>query len=254
MIARLVAIAQAAGAAILEHYVRGAAPRLKADRSPVTAADEAAEALILERLGREFPEIPVVAEEAEARGLAPANVGARFFLVDPLDGTKEFVAGNGEFTVNIGLIENARPVAGVVHAPTLEESWWAERGRAWHQAGNAAPVAIAARRPPSEGLTAMVSRSHMTAETEAFLARLPIAARLVSGSSVKFCRIAEGRADIYPRHGPTREWDSAAAHAVLAAAGGSVRDFEGRDLSYGKPGWRNPAFVARGRGAIMAEG
>jgi 3'(2'), 5'-bisphosphate nucleotidase len=192
----------------------------------------------------------VVAEEAVAAGQVPAILGNtpedRFFLVDPLDGTREFISRNGEFTVNIALIRGGAPALGVGHAPALGESFWAAGpGEAWRErAGERA--AIAARRPPAGGMVALASRSHMTPETEAWLAERPIAGLAQAGSSLKFCRLAEGAADVYPRLGRTMEWDIAAGHAVLAAAGGAVETLDGSDLRYGKPGFENPWFVARG--------
>jgi len=232
-----------AGRAILAIYATDFATRRKGDASPVTEADEAAERIILEGLTRMAPGVPVVAEESVAAGRIPKSLGRRFFLVDPLDGTKEFIARNGEFTVNIGLIEDGRPVAGVVHAPAVGETYWASGEMACDLAGP-----IAARLPPASGPVALVSRSHGNPETEAWLAAQGIRERRIAGSSLKFCHIAKGLADVNPRLGPTHEWDTAAGHAVLQAAGGSVRTEAGQELSYGKPGFANPPYVARGRG------
>ena len=243
MIVALRDLALAAGREIMRIYGAGFTARAKADASPVTDADEAAERIILEGLARIAPDVPVVAEEQVAAGRAPQSPGARFFLVDPLDGTKEFVARNGEFTVNIARIEDGRPVAGVVHAPAVGETYWADVSGA--HAGDGRK--IAARMPPGEGLVALVSRSHGNAETEAWLAAEPIAARKTAGSSLKFCHIAAGLGDVYPRIGRTMEWDTAAGQAILEAAGGSVRDLAGRPLAYGKPGFVNPSYVARGK-------
>lgn len=245
--AELRALAREAGAAILAVYAADFEVRTKADASPVTAADEAAERIILERLARLTPGLPVVAEEAVAAQGAPELPRASdFWLVDPLDGTREFIGRNGEFTVNVALIRDGVPALGVVHAPALGETYWAAGpGEVWRErAGERA--AIAARRPPSGGLVALASRSHMTPETEAWLAARFVQRLAQAGSSLKFCRLAEGAADIYPRLGRTMEWDVAAGHAVLAAAGGAVETLDGSPLRYGKPGFENPWFVARG--------
>jgi 3'(2'),5'-bisphosphate nucleotidase len=257
--AALIEAALSAGAAAMAIYARAdLGVHIKSDKSPVTAADEAAEAVILAALTRLAPELPVVAEEATAAGKAPKALGDRFALVDPLDGTKEFIARNGEFTVNIGLIEMGRPVAGVVYAPVLRLVWWGVVGAGAFVAEVAegervgAVRAIRARAAPPEGYRVMASRSHGCAETEAFLTRFRVSERVTAGSSLKFCRIAEGVCDLYPRHGPTMEWDTAAGDAVLSAAGGAVTDLQGRPLAYGKRGrtgvkdFANPDFVAMG--------
>lgn len=244
-------IAIEAGEVILRHYGAEVGTRLKADRSPVTDADEAAEAVILERLSALLPGVPVVAEESAARGVLP-DPGERFVLVDPLDGTKEFLSRNGEFTVNIALVEDGRPVVGCVTAPAVGVGYRGvetERGtaEAWRVQGGE-ETRIATRPYPAEGLLALCSRSHMDPASEAFLAGLPVAGRTEAGSSLKFCRVAEGAADVYPRFGPTMEWDVAAGHAVLAAAGGTVLMPDGTPFAYGKreSGFRNEAFVAWG--------
>ncbi len=239
-------IAREAGAAIMQVYAKGCAARMKDDRSPVTEADEIAEVIILERLSALVPEIPVVAEECAAKGILP-KVGSFFILVDPLDGTKEFLNRNGEFTVNIALIENGRPVAGCVFAPAVD-TLYAGGDTAW-RVQNGVESRISTREYPAEGLTALCSRSHPDAKSEAFLANYTIADRREAGSSLKFCRVAEGAADVYPRFGPTMEWDVAAGHAVLAAAGGNVLMPDGQPFVYGKAdtGFRNIAFVAWGQ-------
>jgi len=240
-----VAIARAAAAAILAARGRGGV-RTKADATPVTDADEAANALIVERLTDLAPEIPIIAEESVAAGHVPA-IGTRFWLVDPLDGTREFVAGRDEYTVNIALIVDTAPVLGVVGAPATGTVHAGLRGRgAFAEDAAGARRAIAARTPPRAGPVALASRSHMERRTEDWLATAGAAEVRHFGSSLKFCVIAEGAADVYPRFGRTMEWDTAAGHAVLAAAGGSVRTVDGRDLAYGKPGFENPPFIARG--------
>ena len=242
----VVALAERAGALILEHYRDGVAVRAKADASPVTVADEAAEALILEGLAELTPEIPVVAEETVAAGHVPELGDGRFWLVDPLDGTKEFLSRNGEFTVNIALIEGREPVLGVVFAPALGKVWWGARGAGAMLRDAAGERPIAARPRPASGIVAVASRSHSDAQTEAFLDQMGVAERISAGSSLKFCLVAEGRADVYPRFGPTMEWDTAAGHAVLRAAGGQVTTRDGAPFTYRKPGFRNPEFIARG--------
>jgi len=242
MIDALRDLALEAGREIMRIYAAGFTARAKADASPVTEADEAAERLILAGLARIAPDAPVVAEESVAAGRGPRSIGERFFLVDPLDGTKEFVARNGEFTVNIALIENGRPVMGVVHAPAASETYWADATGAFAGEGGR----IAARRAPRGGPIALVSRSHSNPETEAWLTTQRIAGRRNAGSSLKFCHIAAGLGDLYPRFGRTMEWDTAAGQAILEAAGGSVRDLDGRALAYGKPGFVNPSYIARG--------
>ena len=234
-------IARAAGAEILAIRESGAAVREKADCSPVTDADEAANALIVARLGDLTPDIPIIAEESVAAGDIPA-IGPRFWLVDPLDGTREFIADRDEFTVNIALIEDGRPTLGVVGVPARGELYGGAMDLgAWSENGP-----IAARPVPDKDPLAVASRSHGSDETEAWLDKHGITRTIRAGSSVKFCRLAEGAADLYPRFGRTMEWDTAAGHAVLAAAGGSVRNLDGADLSYGKPGFENPHFIARG--------
>jgi 3'(2'), 5'-bisphosphate nucleotidase len=250
----LIYTAQRAGGAIMSVYATDFAVRDKPDASPVTVADEAAERIILQDLAQVAPGVPVVAEEAVAAGKVPV-IADRFFLVDPLDGTREFVSRRDEFTVNVALIESGEPVLGVVFAPARHELYWgdARAGQAGHidadpdgtmpSSGNA----IRARVSPAQGLTAVASRSHRTPETDAFLSNYSIAEFRPIGSSLKFCIVAAGEADLYARLGPTMEWDTAAGHAVLVAAGGSVTDLDGAPFRYGKPGFRNGNFLARGR-------
>jgi 3'(2'),5'-bisphosphate nucleotidase len=254
MLQSLIYTAQRAGGAIMAVYATGFAVRDKADASPVTAADEAAEKIILADLAEIAPDIPVVAEESVAGGKIP-RVADRFFLVDPLDGTKEFIGRRDEFTVNIALIENGEPVLGVVLAPARRELFWGDvrAGRAGHM--DAEPdgtmplmgAPLRAREAPPDGLVAVASRSHRSPETDAFLAKYPVKEFRSIGSSLKFCLVAAGQADVYPRLGPTMEWDTAAGHAVLTAAGGSVTTLEGGPFRYGKPDFRNGNFIAWGR-------
>ncbi|ODU08429.1 MAG: 3'(2'),5'-bisphosphate nucleotidase [Rubrivivax sp. SCN 71-131] len=246
----VVRVVREAAALVMSVYERGFAVQSKADASPVTEADERAEALIVPALRRLAPGVPVVAEEMAARGEADAIGGggeARFWLVDPLDGTKEFIARNGEFTVNVALVEQGVAVLGVVAAPALGRIFAGVRGQdAWVE-DEAGRRAIRVRALPEEGATVVASRSHGDAAAlDAFLAGQRVARRVDAGSSLKLCLLAAGQADLYPRLGRTMEWDIAAGHAVLAAAGGSVRTLDGQALRYGKPGFENPHFVARG--------
>ena len=237
-------IANEAGALIMQVYGTDFAVRGKQDQSPVTEADERAEKLIVPALQALAPGVPVVAEEAVAAGNVPA-VGDLFWLVDPLDGTKEFISRNGEFTVNIALVHQGRPVLGVVYAPALGRMFLGDVGRgAWMQDA-AGRREIRCRPVPEAGLTVVASRSHGDAAAlDAFLAGRKVAALASAGSSLKLCLVAAGEADLYPRLGRTMEWDIAAGHAVLSAAGGSVRDLQGAPLRYGKPGFDNPHFAA----------
>ena len=256
------ALARGAGEIVMEVYARGSAQaRTKADASPVTEADERAEAYIVPGLQALLPGVPVVAEEAVAAGRLPLQELSsvpRFWLVDPLDGTREFLARNGEFTVNIALVEAGCPVLGVVFVPAEPDEGMLYSGvaglGAWRARGRAAPEPIAVRREPAEGLTLVSSRSHDDAAAlETFLAAhlrgRRVASRRTAGSSMKLCLVACGQADLYPRLGRTMEWDIAAGHAVLAAAGGQVLTLQGEPLRYGKPGLVNPGFVAVGGGA-----
>ena len=244
---RLLSLAERAGVEILDVYGRAFTVREKADESPVTEADERAEKLILAGLAELAPGVPVVAEESVAAGHLPDIHGRDFFLVDPLDGTREFVSRNGEFTVNIALVSGGLPVLGVVHLPALHASYWTDAdGNAWRHLEDEAPERIRCRAAPADGLVVVASRSHRDARTDEFLAAWPVAELISAGSSLKLCRVAEGTADMYPRIGRTMEWDIAAGHAVLAAAGGSVTTLDGAPLTYGKPGLDNPHFVARG--------
>jgi 3'(2'), 5'-bisphosphate nucleotidase len=242
----LVRIVRAAGSVVMRHYEAGCDARIKTDRSPVTDADEEAEKLILAELAAAFPGIAVVAEEEAAAGRIMA-VGSRFFLVDPVDGTKEFIKRGGEFTVNIGEIVDGEPVSGVVMAPAIGRLFVGAVGEgAFELSGNAIRD-IACRTPDADGLVAVSSRSHPDAKTDELLGTLPIKGHTNAGSSLKFCLVAAGEADIYPRAGQTMEWDTAAGHAVLRAAGGKVTNWDGTPLVYGKPDFRNGPFIARGK-------
>ncbi|WP_319637343.1 3'(2'),5'-bisphosphate nucleotidase CysQ [Pacificispira spongiicola] len=242
-------VARDAGAKIMAIYATDFEHRTKDDASPVTEADEAAEAIIVPILEKLTPGVAVVAEEAATTGRIPDVGNGPFWLVDPLDGTKEFLKRNGEFTVNIALIENNAPVLGVVYLPALSCLYSGIVGKgAWRQDKDGPETAIAVRPEPADGLTVIGSRSHGDAsEMEAFLAPRRIAETVSAGSSLKFCRVAEGAADVYPRLGRTMEWDVAAGHAVLAAAGGTVTLTDGTPFTYAKnPIFENPHFVAWG--------
>jgi 3'(2'), 5'-bisphosphate nucleotidase len=244
LVSEIEALARAAGAAIMRVYATDFSVRDKADDSPVTAADEQAEAVILDGLGRLTPTVPIVSEEASAAGRTP-RVADRFWLVDPLDGTKEFIRRNGEFTVNIALIEQGTPTLGVVFAPAQGRlfSGVAGIGAVLDDAGGRRAIAV--RRAPPEGLTVVSSRSHGDAAALAkFLNGRAVAANTNAGSSLKFCLLAAGEADLYPRLGRTMEWDTAAGDGVLRAAGGRVLTLAGEPLRYGKVGFENPHFVA----------
>jgi 3'(2'), 5'-bisphosphate nucleotidase len=243
LLPQITALALEAGEAIMAVYATDFGHELKADASPVTEADLAAEAIIAAGLAKISPLYPVVAEEAAAAGSTPDVGGGPFWLVDPLDGTREFLDRNGEFTVNIALIEDGRPVLGVVHAPALEKTYTGIPGVGATGAGN--PVTV--RPCPAAGVTIVNSRRHGdSGAIDTLLRGHPVAERKTAGSSLKFCLIAEGSADIYPRFGRTMEWDTAAGHAVLAAAGGRVTGAAGAELTYGKPDFENPPFVAWG--------
>ncbi len=257
---KLLALAVAAGEEILKVYAEDFSASVKGDGSPVTIADEAAEEVILAGLKEQFPDIPVVAEESVEAGRLPEG-GDRYFLVDPLDGTKEFLKKNGEFTVNIALVEHGVPVFGVVSAPALNEIFWGgslpgcgKTGayRAGVDGTNIADVQdITVRTPPEEGLSVLASRSHLSEETEALIAKLKVAEKLSVGSSLKLCWVAAGRADLYPRMAPTMQWDIAAGDALVRAAGGRVVFADtGEDFVYHLPkgatkdDLRNPYFIA----------
>lgn len=252
LLAAVEALADEAAALILEVYAGDFAVAGKADASPVTLADERAEAHIAAGLRRLAPGVPVVAEEAVSRGEVPAVAG-RFWLVDPLDGTREFVSRNGEFTVNIALVDQGAPVLGVVQVPVQRRRYAGIVGLGAWRDDAAGRVAIACRALPAAGeIVVASSRSHGDeAALQGWIAAQGLAGRPLlhraAGSSLKFGLVASGEADLYPRLGRTMEWDTAAGHAVLRAAGGEVVTLDGVPLGYGKPGFENPHFVARGR-------
>lgn len=244
----LIPVIREAGRAVMTVYDGDFAVQTKDDHSPVTDADGRAEAIILAALADLTPDIPVAAEESIAEGRIPMVGDEPFWLVDPLDGTKEFIKRNGEFTVNIGLVVDRRPVLGLVLAPAQDVLYLGHGpGTAWRLDADGA-AAIRCRRPGPEGLVVLASRSHGDGGAlDAYLRRYPVASRANAGSSLKFCRLAEGAADLYPRLAPTCEWDTAAAHAVLLAAGGRVETEDGAPLGYAKRAdFLNPHFIAFG--------
>jgi len=244
----LAEICEAAAALILPLWRSGIEVMNKADESPVTVADQRGEKLILEHLARHFPDIPVISEEDASEFGTPDAIGPRFFLVDPLDGTKAFVRGDPHFTVNIGLIEHGRPVAGAVVAPPTGEAWYTRGGVALKRMPGVADHPVRVRPWPKGQAIALISHTMKVETADKLAAEYGFDIREPMDSSIKLCRIAEGNADIYPRHGPTMEWDVAAGHAVLEAAGGRMTTVEGETFAYGKAGegFRNGWFVARG--------
>jgi 3'(2'), 5'-bisphosphate nucleotidase len=248
LIEALTAIAARAAAAILQAST-GAARR-KADGSPVTTADEASESVICKALEDLVPGVSIISEErsAQSHSQAASLESASYFLVDPLDGTREFIAGRDEYTVNIALISAGAPILGVVTAPAAGTTWRGIVGRGADRVslgGKSDAIAIQSRVPPPNPLI-LVSRSHLDSRTKAFLAEHPHSTLTACGSSIKFCRIAEGTADLYPRLAPTHDWDVAAGHAVLMAAGEDIRAADGTPLVYGTPNRLIPDFIARG--------
>ncbi len=256
MLARLEELALAAGREIMDVYHAGANVEHKADASPVTEADRRAEAVILAGLRESFPGIPCVAEEECSAGLLPGSLGEAFFLVDPLDGTKEFINRRPDFTVNIALVRNGEPVVGVVFAPASGKLYAGRPGEAWQAEVSAEGEVLARRsiqvRACGNSPVIVASRSHRTPETDTFIADYPGAEIVSIGSSLKFCLLASGQADLYPRFGRTMEWDTAAGDAVLRAAGGSTRTVGGARFVYGKRNqphdadFANSWFVAEG--------
>jgi len=242
-----ISLAERAADKIRAIRARGFEVELKADQSFVTEADHASEALILAGLRQALPGCNVVAEEESAAGMVAA-ASDEFWLVDPLDGTREFSSGGADFAVNIGLVRAGRPVLGVVAVPSSGKVYSGIVGvGAWLAHGDQS-ARISARMPPPGGLTVVASRHHGDqGRLEAFLANRLVARVVNFGSSLKFCSVAAGEADLYPRFGRTMEWDTCAPQAVVEAAGGTVETLDGASLGYGKPGWVNPNFICRGR-------
>ena len=243
----LLQLARAAGAAIMQVYVQDFAVEHKDDRSPLTAADMAAHHLIVDGLKRLTPDIPVLSEESASIDWSVRKTWQRYWLVDPLDGTREFVKKNGEFTVNIALIDDGVPIFGVVYAPALDELHYGIRGVGAFLCDGPSRVPIASRRPADAPLHVAASRSHLDTRTSAAIVRMGEVQLLGMGSSLKFCRMAEARLDVYPRFAPTSEWDTAAGQCVLEAAGGVVLTLDGAPLVYNrKDSLLNPDFIALG--------
>ncbi|GAB6038122.1 3'(2'),5'-bisphosphate nucleotidase CysQ [Fundidesulfovibrio butyratiphilus] len=243
----LCALARTAGRAILDIYATAFSVEEKADHSPITQADRAANAIIVEGLKAVTPLAPILSEESARAEYAARKSWRRFWLVDPLDGTKEFVKRNGEFTVNIALVEDGVPIFGVVYVPVTDTLYAGGPGRgALRQIGGASAEPIAVARPvPGEPLVAVTSRSHPDERLDVYLERYPNREVIVAGSSVKFCRVAEGAAHLYIRFNKTWEWDTAAGHAVVLGAGGSFTNLEGGVFPYNKPDLVNGGFVAK---------
>lgn len=249
-LSELATIVRRAGEAVMEIYACAFSVERKQDGSPVTEADKRSEEIILRGLDRVASGVPVVSEEAAANNDEAGNGGA-FWLVDPLDGTKEFISRNGEFTINVALIDEGAPVLGLVLAPALQRLFAGSLGAGAVVEDGDGRRSVSARSEPPEGVTVVSSRSHGDADAlSRFTAARKVAAQLTAGSSLKFCLVAAGQADLYPRFGRTMEWDTAAGHAVLRAAGGRVTELDGSDLMYGKPGFENPHFVAWGRSTV----
>ena len=247
LLEHVVNVAREAGEAAMAVYRTDSSVRGRKDASRVIEADEHAEKVILRHLAELTPHIPVVSEEQAAKGRIP-TFGTMFWLVDPLDGTKEFIQRNGEFTVNIALVTGGRPTLGVVLAPALKRLFAGAEGQGARVEDASGERPIVCRSVPRAGMTVVTSRSHGDARSLGrVLAGRKVAAQMSAGSSLKFCLVAAGEADLYPRLGRTMEWDTAAGHAVLQAAGGQVTTLEGKDLRYGKPGLFNPHFVASGQ-------
>ena len=245
-ISELEPIARAAGDAILTIYRQPFAVEYKQDESPLTAADQGAHEVIVQALARLTPDIPVLSEESDAETMQARLGWSRYWLVDPLDGTKEFVSRNGEFTVNIALIDHGRPVWGLVYAPVLDRLWYGGKGiGAWRVADGTHKAIQTRPHEAGQAWRVVGSRNHLSQATLDYLAPLGEVELVSMGSSLKFCIIAEGGAELYPRLAPTCEWDTAAAQAVLEGAGGSVTQLDGSALAYNKPDILNPWFVAR---------
>lgn len=244
---QLIPVARAAGEIELHYFRSGAEVIDKADGSPVTLADQEAEKLIVASLRELCPSVPMIGEESVAAGVIPDISGGEFWLVDPLDGTREFITGSGDFTVNIALLRNFVPVMGIIYAPVADELYFGAEGRAFMQLSGKAEEEVSVRQPPAEGVTVLASKRHGDPERlNEFLKGKKVAKLTNRSSSLKFCLLAAGVADLYPRLGPTSEWDTAAGDAILRAAGGKVSTLEGTPLIYGKVQQKflNPHFVA----------
>lgn len=244
---QLIPLVLAAGEIELYYFRSGAEVIDKADGSPVTLADQEAEKLIVARLCELYPSVPMIGEESVAAGVIPDISGGEFWLVDPLDGTREFITGGGDFTVNIALLRNFIPVMGIIYAPVANELYFGAEGRAFMILPGKAEEEVSVRQPPAEGVTVLASKRHGDPERlNEFLKDKKVAQLINRSSSLKFCLLAAGAADLYPRLGPTSEWDTAAGDAILRAAGGRVATLKGEPLTYGKVQRKflNPEFVA----------
>lgn len=242
----VIKIADEASEKVLHIYQSDFKVNYKEDHSPITAADIASHDIIVKGLRQISRDIPILSEEGAEIPWEERKKWRRFWLIDPIDGTKDFTQRTGEFTVNIAMIEDGEPVMGVVTAPALKEAFWGIRGEGAHMRDRTGRVHRIRVAEPKDTLRVVASKNHLNEETRAFIEALGSHETVQAGSSLKFCRIAEGHADIYPRMGPTSEWDTAAAHAVLVAAGGKVQTPEGQPLVYGKENILNPNFIAAG--------
>jgi len=243
----VIQIADEAGERVLHIYQSDFKVQFKEDKSPITAADVASHDVIVKGLRALTPDTPILSEEGATIPWGERQHWQTFWLIDPVDGTREFTQRSGEFTVNIALIENGEPVLGVVTAPALKEAFWGVKGEGAHKRDRTGKVHRMDGAQPHTVKRVVASKNHLNDGTRAFIETLGEHELVQAGSSLKFCRIAEGRADVYPRLGPTCEWDTAAAHAVLVAAGGRVETLDGAPLIYGKEDLLNPFFIAHGR-------
>ncbi len=251
LLEKLVDTAREAGRAILEIYGSDFGVSYKSDSSPLTEADRRSHEIISARLAEAAPEVPLLSEEGRSIPYQLRKGWHSFFLIDPLDGTKEFVNRNGEFTVNIALVEEGRPVMGVVHVPVEGTTYYAARGLgAYRIREGGIPERIAVREASGEGLVVVASRSHASPGLDEFLGGLKVGERVSRGSSLKFCLVAEGGADVYPRLGPTWEWDTGAGHSVVEEAGGLVTDLGGNAVVYNKESLKHEGFVVIGDSRI----
>lgn len=239
-------IADAASEKVISIYMTDFKVDYKADESPITAADVASHRIIVEGVRNLSHDIPVLSEEGAEIPWSERKHWQRFWLIDPIDGTRDFTQRTGEFTVNIALIENGEPILGVVTAPALKEAYWGLKGEGAYKRDRTGRTQRISVVEPGEIKRVVASKNHLNDETKAFINKLGAHELVQAGSSLKFCKIAEGHADIYPRLGPTCEWDTGAAHAVLSAAGGKVETLEGKPLQYGKEDVLNPHFIAAG--------
>jgi 3'(2'), 5'-bisphosphate nucleotidase len=255
LLSPIIVVVRDAGRAILDIYHSEFSVSYKDDSSPLTEADRLSHDILLRALRDISPGIPVCSEEGSARPYRERKGWSEFYLVDPLDGTKEFIKRNGEFTVNVGLIRQGVPILGVIYAPVTDTLYFSSEGEgSWKQIGREAPEKISVMNAPrTEGIIVVSSRSHGSEDLEAFLAKLKVREKISAGSSLKFCLVAEGKADIYPRFGPTWEWDTAAGHAILLEAGGRVTTPDGlAELSYNKETLKHEGFIARSSGKAYA--